>query len=52
MRELIKLIRKNNVEGMKTFVYFQYGGHGVIDETGNTEALCNVEVSSSIEDSE
>ena len=40
----MKLIRKNSKAGKKTFIYFQYGGHAFLDNVGNIEALCNIEV--------
>ena len=39
--QLHKLIKKNAEAGIKSFVYFQYGGYGVQDKKGLTQALCN-----------
>ena len=47
---LSKLIRANARAGKKTFVYFQYGGHGFVDDEGKTRALCNIEVPNDEED--
>ena len=50
MYELVKLVRANAKAGKRTFVYFQYGGHGFIDDEGSTRALCNIEVPNDQED--
>ena len=44
LNKLVKLIRANAKAGKRTFVYFQYGGHGFVDDDGFTQALCNIEV--------
>ena len=51
IRNLIKLIRANTKAGKRTFIYFQYGGHGFVDDEGLTWALCNIEVPNDVEDS-
>ena len=43
LNKLVKLIRANAKAGKRTFVYFQYGGHG-FQENGFTQALCNIEL--------
>ena len=44
IKDLKKIIRDNSKAGKMTFVYFHYGGHGFVDDEGNTHALCNIEV--------
>jgi len=41
LTNLAKELRANSLAGKKTFVYFQYGGHGTLD--GYTYAICNSE---------
>ena len=50
IRNLAKLIRANIRAGKRTFVYFQYGGYGFVDDEGKTQALCNIEVTDDHDD--
>ena len=34
IKALKKIIVENNNAGKRTFVYFQYGGHGFVDSEG------------------